>query len=62
MAMSFQFKFATVSDMLEYVSEPGILVTTLEVFNAIEDLGGILVDCTALFLLHHGQGRLSWCG
>jgi hypothetical protein len=48
--------------MLEYVSEPGILVTTLEVFNAIEDLGGILVDCTALFLLHHGQGRLSWCG
>jgi hypothetical protein len=61
MTRSSQFKFATVADMLEYVNEPGRLVTTLEMFNAIEDLDQILVYGT-FFLRHHGQGRLSWCG
>ena len=48
MTRSSQFKFATVADMLEYVNEPGRLVTTLEMFNAIEDLDQILV-CGTFF-------------
>jgi hypothetical protein len=42
MKRSSQFKFATAAGMLEYVNEPGRLLTNLEMFNAIEDLDQIL--------------------